>query len=75
MIWAGCSTDSSNMVRFFAPAELWINLSYISGNYNSPPPKIQRHIEFLKTQLESGVTLENGVLAVIANACKIFFYL
>lgn len=71
MVWAGCSTDYLNMVRFFSPASLWINLSYHSNcSINvSPPPKVQQHIEFLKSQLDLGGILENGVLAVIANAC------
>uniref|UniRef100_A0A915EB73 Mediator of RNA polymerase II transcription subunit 23 n=1 Tax=Ditylenchus dipsaci TaxID=166011 RepID=A0A915EB73_9BILA len=58
------------MVRFFAPAAIWINLSinYYGASNIVIPPKVQQHIEFLQKQLESGEILENGVLAVIANA-------
>lgn len=71
MVWVGCSTDCLNMVRFFAPASLWINLSQCLGISNPPPQKVQQHIEFLKSQLDSGAPLEeNGVLAVVANTCS-----
>lgn len=75
MVWHGCSTECLDMVRFFAPALLWINLLYYTNcSMNvQPPQKVQQHIEFIKSQLESGAVLENGVLAVIANACKLIF--
>ncbi|KAI1723658.1 mediator complex subunit 23 domain-containing protein [Ditylenchus destructor] len=68
MVWAGCSTDTLNMVRFFTPAAIWMNLSHYPANTPMAiPPKVQQHIDFLQTQLDSRQLPENGVLAVIAN--------
>lgn len=71
-VWAGCSTDTVGMVRFFAPAAIWSNLakqpSKDDQSAHKPPEKVARFKEMLDVDKKGFYTEE--FWPVVANARK-----
>ncbi len=67
----GTVTDSVHLVRFLAPACLYLHLVNLSGVDNVPQPSasLQTQINFLDTSLHDE-NFEDFMLAVMVNACE-----
>ncbi|CEF67715.1 Mediator of RNA polymerase II transcription subunit 23 [Strongyloides ratti] len=67
--WVGSSLDVMKMIKFFAPAAIWI--CYEKDNKEEfPKPSfiIKNHMELFKKEAEKGSELHDGMLIVIGNA-------
>uniref|UniRef100_A0A914C1R3 Mediator of RNA polymerase II transcription subunit 23 n=1 Tax=Acrobeloides nanus TaxID=290746 RepID=A0A914C1R3_9BILA len=68
-VWAGCSTDTVGMVRFFAPAAIWSNLARQTKSGEEPPKPPEKLARFsTMLELEKKQYLSEEFLAVVANA-------
>lgn len=70
-VWSGAGTDSVHLVRFMAPACLWLHLSQRFGAENIPRPSdaLRNHIQFLEENLRRDDAFQDFMLAVMMNAC------
>lgn len=67
--WVGSSLDVMKMIKFFAPAAIW--LCYEKDNKEEfPKPSfiIKNHMELFKKEAKKGSELHDGMLIVIGNA-------
>uniref|UniRef100_A0A0K0F4Y7 Mediator of RNA polymerase II transcription subunit 23 n=1 Tax=Strongyloides venezuelensis TaxID=75913 RepID=A0A0K0F4Y7_STRVS len=67
--WVGSSLDVMKMIKFFAPAAIWV--CYEKDNkeeFPKPNSIIKNHMELFKREAEKGSELHDGMLIVIGNA-------
>lgn len=69
------ATECLKLVRYFAPAAIWLNFACVKDKLPiDPPTNLLRQIEIIKEILKSDDLSEEGFSAVIANACELFFF-
>lgn len=66
LTFVGSSGDSFELLRFFLPAAIWMNLAKL-GFTESPPPKVANYIDYINNK---ATVLDDGLLAVQANSRK-----